>query len=140
MYETAGNVNIHWRLDKLADILQTTFHMYLYERNFLRTFSFKFRWCLFLLVQSKLSQHWYRSESWFGTGQPTNLYLHQCWLRCLPPKGITRPQWIMERYTESLIYNCLQASLSQISIVTTKSSKCGNGCRLSNTVFANRCS
>ena len=26
--------------------------------------------------------------------QATSHYLNQCWLRCLPPYGVTRPQWV----------------------------------------------
>ena len=38
----------------------------------------KYHWCLFLMLQLTISQHWFRL--WLGAGQATSHYLNQWWL------------------------------------------------------------
>ena len=90
-YETCITDTLtHWGRDKKNAIFKTTFSnafswMKMYE------FRLKFHWSLFLQVQLKISQHWFRY--WLGADQATSHCLNQCWLVywriC-----VTQPQWV----------------------------------------------
>ena len=36
--------------------------------------------------------------------QASSHYLSQCWLRSMSPNGVTRPQWVNQRYSSIVIY------------------------------------
>ena len=62
-------------LNKMAAFSQTIFsYTFLWMKSFL--FWLKFHWSLFLKVQLKITQHWFRK--WFGAVQATSHYLIQC--------------------------------------------------------------
>ena len=67
----------HWGRDEMDIISQTTFSnafswMKMYELRL------RFHWSLFLRVQLKIIQHWFRW--WLGAVQATSHYLNQWWL------------------------------------------------------------
>ena len=71
----------HTPIDKMAAISQATFSdAFSRMKNFV--FWLEFHWSLFLRVQSRGSQHWFRL--WLGAEQATSHYLDQCWLSSWP--------------------------------------------------------
>ena len=65
-----------WARDNMAAIFRTKCRngfswMKIYE------FRFKFHWSVFLVVQLRIFQHWFRK--WFGDDQATSHYLNQWW-------------------------------------------------------------
>ena len=80
----------HLPLDKMADISQTIFSDALSWMEFF-VFWLKFHWSLFLRVQLKTNQHWFRW--WLGAEQVTSHYLNQCWCDSLTHICGTRGRW-----------------------------------------------
>ena len=80
-----------WGRDKINAIVQTTFSnaiswMKMFESRL------KFHWSLFLKVQLKRFQHWFRK--WLGAEQATSHYLNQWWLSSMTHICVTWPQWV----------------------------------------------
>ena len=67
----------HWGPDKLAAVSQTTVSNALYWMK-MYEFRLRFHWHLFLRVQLRIFQHWFRS--WLGADQATSHDLNQWWL------------------------------------------------------------
>ena len=108
-YFTQEFMLAHWGRDKMAAIFQTTFSdafswMKRYE------FRLKFHLSLFLRVQLKIFQHWFRK--WLGAGQVTRHYLKLPWWPRLIFTGKTASYWYRDSYYKpgtvvrpSLVYN-----------------------------------
>ena len=44
--------------------------------------------------------------------QATSHYLSQCWPSSMSPYGVTRPQWVKDRYVDHFLWNCPHANVT----------------------------
>ena len=88
-YKLINNPLTHLSVDKMA-VTENIFKCI--SVNGKCCISIKFHWSLFLKVQLRISQHWFRK--WLGTTQASSHYLNQCWP--IPPTHIccTRGTWV----------------------------------------------